>query len=68
MNFEKKMALLKALKKEGITSAKALSEFTGDSKKLVNSNLSKQEMSVVVELAEQVGKTNPFFDWFMAEA
>lgn len=68
MNFEKKMSLIRSLKKAGITSAKALSEFTSDIHKLLDSGLSKDEMINVVNLADQVGKSNAFFDWLLADA
>jgi hypothetical protein len=68
MNFEKKLALLRSLKKAGITSAKALSEFASDPRKLVNSGMSMDQIKAVLDLSEQVGKANPFFDWFLAEA
>lgn len=67
MNFEKKLALIRALKKNGINSAKALNDFAFDTRKLLASNLSIADMKAVVDLAEQVGKVNPFFDWFLAE-
>jgi hypothetical protein len=68
MNFEKKLVLIRALKKAGITSAKALSDVAFDSKKLLALDMSKENMIAVVDLAEKVGKVNPFFDWFLADA
>lgn len=67
MNFEKKITLIRALKKAGITSAKTLNEFAFDTRKLLDSGLSVADMKAVVGLAEQVGKVNPFFDWFLSE-
>jgi len=68
MNFEKKLTLIRMLKKQGITSAKTLNDFAFDSRKLIASDFSKTEMTAVIDLAEQVGKVNPFFDWFLADA
>jgi len=68
MNFEKKIALIRTLKKNGITSAKALNDFVSDTRKVLSSGLSVTEMKAILDLADQVGKANPFFDWFLAEA
>lgn len=68
MNFEKKITLIRMIKKSGISSAKALSDFVSDTEKLLNSGLSIPDMKAVLELSKQVGKVNPFFDWFMGEA
>jgi|GEM_PF-2883896 len=66
MNFEKKITLIKALRKAGVMSAKELSDFVADPMTLLSSGLSVADMKEAVSLAAKVGKTNPFFDWLMS--
>ena len=68
MNFEKKISLIRALRKIGITSAKELNDFVSDSRTLIASGMSINDMQAVLDLATIVGKNNALFDWLAKDA
>jgi hypothetical protein len=63
MGFEKKIALVRALRKIGVNSAKDLNDLVSDSRKLLASGMSITDMNAVLDLATLVGKSNALFDW-----
>lgn len=68
MNFEKKISLIRALRKININSAKELNDFASDSRTLIASGMSINDMQAVLDLAAIVGKNNALFDWLVKEA
>lgn len=68
MNFEKKISLIRALRKININSAKELNDFASDSRTLIASGMSINDMQAVLDLAAIVGKNNTLFDWLVKEA
>ncbi len=68
MGFEKKISLIRALRKININSAKELNDFASDSRTLIASGMSINDMQAVLDLAAIVGKNNALFDWLVKEA
>lgn len=67
MNFEKRVTVLRALKKVGVCSAKDLTDFASDTGRLLSSGLPIDTMKAVVDLAAVTGKSSSVFDWLMKE-
>ncbi len=63
MVFEKKIALVRALRKIGVNSAKELNALSSDSRRMLASGMSITDMTAVLDLAALVGKSNALFDW-----
>lgn len=68
MGFEKKISLIRALRKININSAKELNDFASDSRTLIASGMSINDMQAVLDLAAIVGKNNALFDWLVKES
>lgn len=68
MGFEKKISLIRALRKININSAKELNDFASDSRTLIASGMSINDMQAVLDLAAIVGKNNALFDWLVKDA
>lgn len=63
----KQVDLLRALKKQGVGSAKQLADFRADPDKFLYSGLNLDQLKATNDLYKKVGKVNAFFDWFMGD-